>query len=217
MYNFYVFEKIRVNFGGNLFYICPSINIDILLNINDDKQIFALVAKGDKNSFDMLFRKYYPQLVRFAIGYTKDGSEAEEIVQDVFVKVWENAAKMNIETSVIAYLYASVRNHSLNFIKHEKTKKKYEQEESILPKSDDIPLEDKVDMNLFRIILGKALENLPSKCREIFEMAKFEGLSYDEIADYLQVSEKTVENQMGIALKKIRESLLPFMNRFYES
>jgi RNA polymerase sigma-70 factor, ECF subfamily len=185
------------------------------LNLNDDKQTFSKVAIGDKASFDLLFKKYYAQLVRFAIGYVHEGQLAEEIVQDVFIKIWENSSKISIESSVLAYLYTSVRNAALNFIKHEKTQKKYEKEEAEIPKTEDTPLEEKVDMNFFRTILSKALSNLPDKCREIFEMAKFEGLSYDEIAEYLEVSEKTVENQMGIALRKLRDSMIPYMNRIY--
>jgi RNA polymerase sigma-70 factor, ECF subfamily len=186
------------------------------LKQNEDKLLFERVASGEKFSFNILFRKYYAQLVRFAIGYAHDGTIAEEIVQDTFVKIWENASKINIETSVLAYFYTSVRNNSLNYLKHEKTKKRYEQEDASAPALEDIPLDEKVDIQLFRTLLARALIDLPDKCREIFEMAKFEGLSYDEIAEYLQVSEKTVENQMGIALKKLRESLQPYTNRVYE-
>lgn len=182
---------------------------------NDDYKLFAKLAKGNKGAFDILFRKYYSQLTRFAIGYVKDGSTAEEIVQDVFIKIWEGASKIQIETSVLAYLYRSVRNTCLNYLKHEETKRKYEQEQSSQMPDESKTDEEVVDMPLFNSLLRKAIGNLPDKCREIFEMAKFEGLSYDEIAGYLQVSVKTVENQMGIALKKLRESLLPCMNRVY--
>jgi RNA polymerase sigma-70 factor (ECF subfamily) len=150
------------------------------------------------------------------LGYTHSGPVAEEIVQDTFVKIWENAGRINIETSIAAYLYTSVRNNSLNHLKHEKIKKKYEQEEAIAPRPEDSTLEEQVDITLFRTLLARALIDLPDKCREIFEMAKFEGLAYDEIAGYLEVSEKTVENQMGIALKKLRESLHPYVKRIYE-
>jgi len=147
------------------------------LNLNDDKQLFERIKAGDRFSFDTLFRKYYAQLVRFAIGYTHDGIFAEEIVQDTFVKIWESAARISIETSVLAYLYTSVRNNSLNFLKHEKIKKKYEQDELAMPKPENSPLEEKVDIVLFRELLARALIDLPAKCREIFEMAKFEGLA----------------------------------------
>jgi len=187
------------------------------LEQNNDKQLFEKISGRSKPDFDILFRKYYKQLVRFAMGYLHDGEAAEEIVQDVFVRIWENASQINIETSVLAYLYSSVRNQALNLIKHESVKKRYEQEQAMEAKNSTTEFEEKVNIGFFRKILAKAVGELPEKCREIFEMAKFEGLTYDEIAEYLQVSEKTVENQMGIALKKLRESMLPYSRQVYET
>jgi RNA polymerase sigma-70 factor (ECF subfamily) len=187
------------------------------LELHDDKLLFSKVTHGDKHSFDILFQKYYSQLVRFAVGYLHDGPSAEEVVQDVFVRIWENAQRIEIETSVLAYLYSSVRNQALNCIKHEKVKKKYEQEQVTVVDSDEYDFEEKVNVKFFRQILTSVVGDLQKKCREIFEMAKFEGLTYDEIAEYLQVSVKTVENQMGIALKKIREVMLPYSKQVYET
>lgn len=149
------------------------------------------------------------------MGYLHDGENAEEMVQDVFVKIWENAPRLQIETSLLSYLYSSVRNACLNYLKHEKIKKKHEQEtlqENNISESTESP----VNFNFFKVLLAQTIGLLPEKCRQIFEMAKFEGLSYEEIAEYLQVSVKTVENQMGIALKKLRENMTPYMNQIYE-
>jgi RNA polymerase sigma-70 factor, ECF subfamily len=187
------------------------------LNLNDDKQLFEKISNGSKAHFDSLFSKYYAQLVRFAMGYLHDGPAAEEMVQDVFVRIWENAPRIEIETSILAYLYTSVRNQALNFIKHENIKKKYEQEQALFVNADANDFEEKVNLKFFRQLLAITVGSLPEKCREIFEMAKFEGLTYDEIAEYLQVSEKTVENQMGIALKKLRDAMLPYSSQVYET
>jgi RNA polymerase sigma-70 factor (ECF subfamily) len=187
------------------------------LNLYNDKQLFEKISEGSKAHFDILFRKYYAQLVRFVMGYMHDSALAEEIVQDVFVRVWENASRIDIEASVLSYLYSSVRNQSLNFLKHEAIKKKYEQEQSVAQPENNYALEEKVNLSFFRQILAIAVGDLPEKCREIFEMAKFEGLTYDEIAEYLHVSEKTVENQMGIALKKLREAMSPYSRQVYET
>ena len=183
---------------------------------NNDSLLFAQLSKGNKAAFDTLFRKYYSQLVRFAISYTKDESTAEEIVQDTFVKIWENAPRITITSTVGGYFYQAVKNHCLNFIKHESIKKKYEKEQILKNSPEQTSPEEKINMAFFKNILSKAMKNLPVKCREIFEMAKFDGLSYDEISDYLEVSPKTVENQMGIALKKLREAMLPYSNKIYE-
>ncbi len=181
----------------------------------EDKLLFRKIQKGNKKAFDALFRKYYTQLVRFAIAYVHDGTIAEEMVQDVFIRIWENAPCTDIETSVQAYLHTSVRNQALNYLKHTEVKKRHEQEQvkqaEVL---DEFP--GSVNMGFFQEVLAKAIGNLPDKCREIFEMAKFQGLSYDEIAEYLQVSGKTVENQMGIALKKLRENMLPYSDRIFD-
>lgn len=182
----------------------------------NDKFLFKQIKKGNKKAFDEVFRKYYTQLVRFCFGYVCDEQTAEEMVQDVFVKVWENARKIDIETSLLAYLYRSVRNQSLNYIKHLEVQKKYEREQLGQQNEAADPIVDTIDMSFFKQALLIAISKLPEKCRQIFEMAKFEGLSYDEIADYLQVSGKTVENQIGIALKKLRESLTPHMNQIFE-
>lgn len=182
----------------------------------NDKLLLRQIARGNKKSFDALFRKYYQQLVNFAIGYMHDGAEAEELVQDVMVKLWQQAADLKIEVSLQAYLYTSVRNKALNALKHEKVKQKYA-EQQMHDNREDKSRESHVNMEVFRLELRKALSVLPERCRRIFELAKFEGLSYEEIANYLEVSSKTVENQMGIAMKKLRDALMPSINKVYES
>ena len=96
---------------------------------DEDKLLLRQIAKGNKRALDTIFKKYYQQLVRFAIGYMRDGADAEEIVQDVMVMLWEQSAELKIEVSVLAYLYTSVRNRALNAIKHEKVKQKYAEQQ----------------------------------------------------------------------------------------
>lgn len=183
---------------------------------NEDKLLFKQIRKGNKKAFDTLFKKYYTRLVRFCIGYVGDGAIAEETVQDIFIKIWENAPEMEIEISLLAYLYRSVRNQSLNYLKHLEVKKKYEKEQMENTVDAIEQPSDNVNMTYFKKVLLVAVGCLPDKCRQIFELAKFEGLSYDEIADFLQVSGKTVENQMGIALRKLRENLTPHTEQIFE-
>jgi RNA polymerase sigma-70 factor, ECF subfamily len=183
---------------------------------NNDRILFNEISKGNKAAFDTLFRKYYSQLVRFAIGFLHDGPTAEEIVQEVFVKIWENAPRILITTTVPGYLYSSVKNHCLNYLKHENTKRKYEKEQAEVSSLQPAGTTENVNIAFFMQMLARTVGLLPEKCREIFEMAKFDGLSYEEIAEYLEVSVKTVENQMGIALKKLREAMQPYSNRIYE-
>jgi RNA polymerase sigma-70 factor (ECF subfamily) len=187
------------------------------LKKEEDKLLLIQIAKGNKDAFNTLFRKYYQQLVRFALGYTHSGENAEELVQDIMVKLWEQAPALKIEVSLLAYLYTSVRNRALNQIKHEKVIKRYAEQRIAEEKQNQQVDENPVNLSYFRQQLLLALEKLPSRCREIFELAKFEGLSYDEIAQHLGLSAKTVENQMGVALKKLREAMMPVVQTIYES
>lgn len=182
--------------------------------VKEDKLLFRQVKKKNKKAFDTLFRKYYARLVRFGVGYVHDHDAAEEIVQELFVKIWNDGSQIEIESSFSAYMYRSVRNLCLNNLKHEEVKEKYRQEQKLV--GDQNVGSENVNIEVFKESLNNAVIKLPDKCREIFVMAKFEGLSYDEIAAYLEVSAKTVENQMGIALKKLRESMVPFMNQIFE-
>lgn len=184
---------------------------------NEDKLILHQIAKGNKKAFDVLFNKYYQQLVRFAIGYLHNGPDAEEVVQDVMVKFWEQAPTIKIEISLLAFLYTSVRNKALNILKHEKVKQKYAEQKASEKETGRMESEAQSDLSLFKQELLLALADLPNRCREIFELAKFEGLTYEEIASYLNISAKTVENQMGLALKKLREALQPILNSVYET
>lgn len=183
---------------------------------DEDRLLFKQIKKGNKKAFDSLFRKYYAQMVRFAMGYLHDGPVAEGVVQDVFIRIWEHAKNIEIETSLSAYIYRATRNQCLNLIKHEAVKRKYEQEQLGEATETYQGGPGSINADKFKGALSLAVGKLPNKCREIFELAKFEGLSYDEIANYLKVSAKTVENQMGIALRKLREYLSPELEEIFE-
>lgn len=158
----------------------------------------------DKNSFELLFRENYAELVNFGFKYVKDQDVAEELVQSMFLNLWEKSAKIEIRTSIKSYMFGAVRNAALNHIKHQKVTQSYADAHQHLGVSNhDDPLEydelkEKIDM---------ALQRIPEKCREIFELSRFEGKRYKEIAEELGISLKTVENQMGKALRILREEL----------
>jgi RNA polymerase sigma-70 factor, ECF subfamily len=174
-----------------------------------DKILFSQVKQGDRKAFDLLFREYYIQLCRFAYSYMHSQNHSEEVVQNVFIKLWENRQKTNISTSFISYLYTAVKNQALNDLKKDYVRKHYESEYvNGQDDYDQIEFSDSGNSKI-KIALKNATEMLPPKCREIFELSRADGLTYDEIADYLNISEKTVENQMGIAFKKLREILMP--------
>lgn len=135
-------------------------------------------------------------------------------MQKVFIQLWMKRNLLTITDSVAGYLYTSVRNQSLIYIKSYAVRKTYEAQ------SADSMMQDKQEKNdvfeKFPHVVRQKVADLPEKCRDIFTMARFEGLTYDEIADYLSVSKKTVENQMTIAYKKLREWLQPELKKLLE-
>ena len=185
------------------------------MDIDQDKILFLRVKQGDKPAFDILFNKFYVRLCRFAVSFTKSKELAEETVQNMFIKLWCQRDRIEIKTSVISYLFTAVRNQALNELKKTLIRKNYESEyiSHIETMNDN---SSNVNEKNFKATLGKAMEQLPEKCREIFILCKNEGLTYDEIAEYLKISPKTVDNQMGIALKKLRELLKPVFEHLIE-
>lgn len=172
---------------------------------NDLQGIARQMASGETSAFELLFRTYYPQLVRYATTITDDRESAEEIVQDLFYRLWRDREKLMIGTSVTGYLYRSVYNRAIKFIDHQKIKRRYittmtEREDE----SPVTPYQETVSAELSEII-ARTIENMPDRCAEIFCLNRFEGLKYREIADRLSISIKTVEANMGKALREFRK------------
>jgi len=182
----------------------------------EDIVLFKQIKQQNKIAFDILFRKYYQSLCRFALTFTHSEDLAEEVVQDMFVHFWSCNDNIQITISVKAYLYSSTRNHALNLIKKEKTRNNYEIDYATQFEHVVAPENSGEGIKALGIAIQNSIRKLPEKCREIFVLSRFEGLSYDEIAEYLTLSKKTVENQMGIAFKKLRELLLPQRELFYD-
>lgn len=171
--------------------------------------MISQVVKGDLNAFEMVFREYYKPLVRYGNTFLRDTAETEDVVQQVFVSFWEKRGEMNIHSSIRAMLYASVRNACLNKLKHFKIRQQHEVE--ILNANKDVHSEDLTQFNELNKQLHQAIEKMPEQCGRIFKMSRFEQLRYQEIADQLGISVKTVENQMGKALKIAREHLSDYL------
>jgi len=169
---------------------------------------------SSEKEFEVFFNEHYPMMVGFAMNYLSDKDQAEELVQDVFTNVWIKAETIEITASAKSYLFTATRNACLNFIKHQKVERAYaSQVESPLSVSSD-----EVEYAELEHRLENAMKKIPEKCREIFEMNRFEGKRYKEIAGELNLSLKTVENQMGKALKILRSELgdyLPLILWFF--
>jgi RNA polymerase sigma-70 factor (ECF subfamily) len=164
----------------------------------------------DETAFEQLFKTHYNALHVYAQVILKDEDVAEEIVQGMFLKFWEKRGSLKIQ-SIKAYLYKCVYNDSLNYIKQEKTKSKYQDFTVHTMDTEHEPAAAKVELKELQQHLSEALNHLPEQCRTIFQMSRFEELKYREIADHLGLSIKTVENQMGKALKILRLKLADFL------
>ena len=169
------------------------------------------LKEGDVNAFEMFFKTYYQPLCNYAYSFIQDRDEAEEIVQSAFLSVWEKRETLDIKTSLKSYLYTMVRNTSLNVIKHEKIKQKYVGEALAVEARSHEGVSQKVLSSELEEKIERAMDVLPEQCRLIFKMSRFEELKYGEIAEQLQISVKTVENQMGKALKIMRDQLKDYL------
>lgn len=166
----------------------------------------------DDHAFEQLFKSHFKALHAYANVILKDEDNAEEIVQNMFLKFWEKRDLLNVQTSLKAYLYKCVYHDSLNFLKHQKIKTKYHDFTSYTMNTQHLPASSKVEMTELEHKLSLALNGLPEQCRTIFQMSRFEELKYREIAERLGLSIKTIENQMGKALRILRLELADFLS-----
>jgi len=175
--------------------------------MDTEANIIRRIRQGDIKEFESLFRSSYASLVRYAKSIVKDHDTAEEIVQEFFFRMWQDREKVNITSSVNGYLFRSVHNRCLHFIEHQKVVEKHESE--IIGSADELneQVTDTIYYNELQARVARVLEKLPERCSRIFSMNRFEGLKYSEIAEKLSVSVKTVELNMGKALKEFRKAL----------
>lgn len=166
----------------------------------------------DDYAFEKLFKEHFKALHAYANVILKDEDDAEEIVQNMFLKFWEKRDLLNVQTSLKAYLYKCVYHDSLNFLKHQKIKTKYQDFAAYTMNEEHLPASSKIEMTELEYNLSLALNELPEQCRTIFQMSRFEELKYREIAERLGLSIKTIENQMGKALRILRLELADFLS-----
>lgn len=176
------------------------------MNQKDDQNLYLQLKEGNEHAFKVLFEKYYASMCHYAYQFLKDSDMAEETVQELFVRLWEKRATLSIDTSVSNYLFRSVHNHCLNQLQHQKIRQQYTSHvmESSKQEADWQPFYMEVEL-IERV--EKCISQLPEKRQEIFRLSREQGLKYKEIAEKLNISVKTVEAQMGLALKYLRDEL----------
>lgn len=177
-----------------------------------EREIITKVRSGDVKIFESLFREYYYSLSRFTANITKSSSAAEDLVQDIFLKIWQNRREWNPQGTIKTYLYRASKNQAFNYLKHLKIVNNWvEISKDSLINSSVNPEEEIIKREILTSV-GDAVNKLPEKCKMIFLLHRHEGLSYREISEVLNISISTVETQMGRALKKIREFIFPYLS-----
>ena len=164
-------------------------------------------GKLDNVSFEKLFREYFSPLMAFARKILVDEDDAREVVHNVFISLWEKRDEIDLSKSLKSYLFTSIHNRSLNVIRD---RKKFADVE-VPDVAGEWDLSAQIEAMELEEKIREVIDSLPEKCRQIFEMNRFDGMKYSEIAGELQISVKTVENQMSKALKILREKLLRYM------
>jgi len=171
---------------------------------SENQKIVSEFISGSETAFDELFRKYYRRLVNFSMNVVKNKDSAEEVVQDLFVTLWEKKDKLQLKVSLKAYLYRAVYNNSIHYYKKQQrfVHNDVELSEELSDDYTDILEQSELEERIYQTI-----EQLPEKCKEIFKLKRFDELKNKEIAEQLRISIKTVETQMTRALKFLTKNL----------
>lgn len=175
----------------------------------NDRFLVQKLKEKNKYAFEELFLKYHIPLVNYCLSLCKNRILAQEAVQNLFIYLWSKPQQIDHEENIANYLFKGTRNQLIDCIRKEKIRQQHENSSNIeLPDNNDA-----VENNqIVKAIIESAIQQLPPKSKEVFRLCKKEGLTYDEVADYLKISKKTVENQMSIAFKKMKSYLERYKN-----
>jgi RNA polymerase sigma-70 factor, ECF subfamily len=199
---------------GTMLYKCEIEYLwqqtQLLLEYNEQQFVFAL-REGNEMVFESVFKDYYNRLCNYAFGFVDDSDEAEEMVQNTFLNIWESREKIEIHTSIKSYLYRSVQNNCLNRIKHEKVRQTYGNYQQHHAESFAESASQLVISHELQNQISEAFKSMPPQCRTVFELSRYENLTYAEIAEQLGISIKTVDKHMIKALKIMRDHLKEYL------
>lgn len=174
------------------------------LDQEQERSIFKAFKAGDESAFEIIFKTHYSLLLKLALFYLENKEEAEELVQDIFYQLWQERQKIEIQKTLKGYLLLSVKNRCLNKLRKPTALVPIEEDDEF---SSWHEADSELNLKEAQKTISDALARLPEQCRIIFLMHRQEGLSYKEIAELLNIAPKTVENQIGKALKLLRADL----------
>ncbi len=175
--------------------------------MEEPEKLIKAIQLGDEKAFEKLFYEHYHKLYRFCRQYIFEKEIAEELVQDVFIYIWENRRSLIISRSLSAYLHTAVKNRALNYLKSKYAREKPQPLEEGLITSLSETEESSLDQHQLHQLVQQGIQQLPERCRIIFTLSRQGGLTYDEIAEELSISKESVKSQIKIALQKLRAYL----------
>lgn len=177
---------------------------------HSEEEIIASLKDGNELAFKRIFDTYYRPLTLFALKYVGDIEESKEIVQEFFIRLWSRREKIAFGFSVKGYLYQAVRNACLNQIESRKVFERKTRDYAPPQFSNDDPFQKMIAAEQEERLMS-AIDQLPEKCKQIFFMSRMQNLSNQDIAGQLDLSVKTVEAQITIALKRLRDIVIAVM------
>jgi RNA polymerase sigma-70 factor (ECF subfamily) len=177
------------------------------LTAEEEKQLLAKSLKGDTAAFEKIYRSYVKELCSLAAYYVRSFDAAEDIVQNLFLILWERRETIRIEGFLKTYLFTSVRNLALNFLKHQTIEQKSSDTYSKLFSIPSATPHEIAEHRELDVLITQALEKMPERCRIIFILSRYFNMKYAEIAKILEISVKTVDAQMVNAIKSLRSTL----------
>lgn len=175
-----------------------------------EKAWLASLKKGDQMALQKIFNHYYKYLVVTGYNITSDNEKAKDLVQDVFFELWKKREQLTIQSSLKSYLRRAVVNRSLNYIKTQKRFSFGDENFDAQTPDKAISAQRLMEADDLKSAINVAIDSLPEKCKAIFMLSRFEGLSHKEIAAQLNISTKTIENQITKALKIVRAAVKAF-------
>lgn len=176
----------------------------MLDNSITDERLVAAIRKGDYASYNTLFVRYYSRLCYYVYRLLMDKEDAEDVVQDLFLTLWNHRSRIEIEENVSGYLYKMAKNLALN---HIRTKTNYK---TLLENQEDTHSyyeENQLESEEFRVILYDCINELPGRCKEVLLLHRVKGLKQKEIADQLSISVKTIKNQIWASMQRLKKCL----------
>lgn len=183
-----------------------------------DASLTERIRTGDEAAFELIFRRWYAELVHFSLAYTgRNQQVGEDIVHDVLYRVWEQRTRWNPTGTIASYLFRATRNRCIDYARHAAVEQKWRREtaESGAPFFSNVAqANEEVELSDLQAAIVRGVARLPQRCQQAFLLHRDHGLTYDEIASVMQTSPKTVKAQIGRALQSLRHYLAPFLKEF---